>query len=117
MLQKALAAEVARAALGDPNRESGRLTGSDYEKLARTIRNFRFPVLGSRSWDAAQVTAGGVPPAETDGDFQSKFRRGVYLCGELLNVDGDCGGFNLQWAWATGILAGAAAARSLKDDR
>ncbi|HPJ02367.1 MAG TPA: aminoacetone oxidase family FAD-binding enzyme [Candidatus Limiplasma sp.] len=78
--------------------------------LAQTIACVRMPVLGTRGFDAAQVTAGGI---ET-GDFnpatmESRLVPGLYAAGEMLNVDGDCGGFNLMFAFASGLLAGAAA--------
>jgi predicted flavoprotein YhiN len=66
--------------------------------------------LGTAPWQNAQVTAGGVPLSEVDENLQSRFCKGLYLCGELLNLDGECGGFNLHWAWASGITAGNAAA-------
>jgi predicted Rossmann fold flavoprotein len=105
MLHLALAVEVVRQA-----ETGGR---ADFSGIARTVKDFRFPVLGTLSWTQAQVTAGGVPTGETDENFQSKSCKGIYLCGELLDVDGDCGGFNLHWAWATGLAAGEAAAKSV----
>ena len=57
--------------------------------------------------EGAQVTAGGAVTAEFDPKtLQSRIVPGLYATGELLDVDGDCGGFNLQWAWASGLLAG-----------
>lgn len=67
-------------------------------------------VTGSNPYDNAQVCAGGIDTAEITGDFESKKVPGVYLVGELLDVDGKCGGYNLQWAWCSGYLAGEAAA-------
>lgn len=62
----------------------------------------------------AQVTAGGVCTCEFDSaTMESKLLPGLYACGEVLDVDGDCGGFNLQWAWSSGLLAGTSARRSL----
>ena len=58
-------------------------------------------------FDNAQVTAGGVPVREFDNrTLESKIAPGVFACGEVLDIDGDCGGFNLQWAWSSGDLAG-----------
>ena len=113
ILPKALAAEVVKTALGSASVSAAALTADNLRLVAGVIKKMRFPVLGTLSWQNAQVTAGGVPLAETDADLQSRFCRGLYLCGELLNVDGDCGGYNLHWAWASGITAGAAAAESL----
>lgn len=67
-------------------------------------------VIGSNSFDAAQVSAGGVPLSEVDERMESILHKGLYFAGEVLDVDGKCGGFNLQWAWCSGFLAGMAAA-------
>ena len=109
ILNKSLGAEVTKAALNGASAPAGSLAKSDVAAVARTMKRFRFPVQGTLPWQSAQVTAGGVPLAEVDAGLQSRFCRGLYLCGELLNVDGGCGGFNLQWAWASGIAAGLAA--------
>jgi predicted Rossmann fold flavoprotein len=82
--------------------------------LARAIAEFRLPVVGDRGFDFAEVTAGGVPLGELDlATMASRRRAGLYLCGEILDVDGRIGGFNFQWAWASGRLAGKSAAASL----
>ncbi len=81
-------------------------------RLARLLKDWRLPVSGTGSWMEAQVTAGGVDTSEVDpGTMASLMAPGLHLAGEILDVDGDCGGFNLQWAWSSGFLAGAAAAR------
>lgn len=74
------------------------------EAIASKAKDWRFPVIGTAGWASAQVTAGGVPLSQVDaGSMQSKQCAGLYLLGELLNLDGDCGGFNLHWAWATAL--------------
>ena len=117
VLCKPLAAETVRAALGGVSVPAGRLAGKDFFRIAAAAKALRFPVLGTLPWQNAQVTAGGVPLSETDENLQSRFRKGLYFCGELLNADGDCGGFNLQWAWASGLTAGVSAADSLLSAR
>lgn len=103
--------------IGLQNAEAGLLRESQLWNLAALLKDFRFPVLGVMPWANAQVTAGGVPLKEIDcTTMASKRSRGLYLAGEVLNVDGDCGGYNLQWAWASGMLAGRACARSLEED-
>lgn len=68
------------------------------------------PIADSRGFDNAQVTAGGIPLSEVEeGTMESKKQSGLFLAGELLDVDGICGGYNLQWAWSSGFLAGTAA--------
>lgn len=84
------------------------------EKVRRCIRllsDFRVRVAAPKSFDSAQVCCGGVALQEVDEHFMSRRCHGLYLAGELLDCDGICGGFNLQWAWATGHIAGEAAAR------
>ena len=68
------------------------------------------PIRGSRGFDYAEVTAGGVPLTEIDpATMQSRLTPGLFLCGEILDVDGRIGGFNFQWAWSSGFTAGKAA--------
>ncbi|MFZ2492563.1 MAG: NAD(P)/FAD-dependent oxidoreductase, partial [Thermoanaerobaculia bacterium] len=77
----------------------------------RALTKLTIPVERDRGFEYAEVTAGGVPLAEVDpSTMQSRICPGLYLCGEILDVDGRIGGFNFQWAWASGRLAGLAAA-------
>ena len=79
---------------------------------AQTAKSLKIPVTGLGNWESAQVTAGGVPLSEIDTKtMESKQCPGLYLAGELLNIDGDCGGYNLHWAWLTGMAAGEHAAK------
>lgn len=75
----------------------------DMKVAAKLVKDFRLPVTGSLGFDYAQVTKGGIPLSETDGDLQSRFVPGLYFAGEILDVDGPCGGFNLQWAYASAM--------------
>ena len=78
-----------------------------------TLTKFRFPVEQDRGWNYAEVTAGGVPLEEINfRTMESKLMPGLYLIGEILDCDGRIGGFNFQWAWATGFLAGRAVSAS-----
>ena len=84
----------------------------------KQVKDFSLKVTGTLSWNNAQVTAGGIDTSEFDGDtMQSRIVPGVYAAGEILNVDGDCGGFNLQWAWSSGLLAGKSAAGNPVSDK
>jgi len=75
--------------------------------LVACLKRFVFPVTGTRGFANAQVTAGGADVAQFDPEtMESRLHKGLYACGEVLDVDGCCGGFNLQWAWASGQLAG-----------
>ena len=80
------------------------------KQVYELCKNWRVTVNGSNSYDNAQVCAGGVDAAEVTEDFESRLVQGVYIVGELLDVDGKCGGYNLHWAWASGVLAGKHAA-------
>ncbi len=88
-----------------------RRANGDIDKAAALVKDFSLPVTGSLGYDYAQVTKGGIPLVETDENLQSKQVSNLYFAGEILDVDGACGGFNLQWAFssacmvAEGILA------------
>lgn len=90
-----------------------KLNDKQLEKLAGFIKAWSFTVSGTASWQQAQVMSGGIRLAEFDSGLQSRIVRGAYACGEILDVSGECGGFNLHWAWLSGIAAGEAAAKSL----
>ena len=87
------------------------LTDDDMERIAGHILRYELPLQGPMGFAAAQVTAGGVETAGFDPrTMESRLVPGLYACGEVLDIDGDCGGFNLQWAWSSGRLAGLSAA-------
>ena len=75
------------------------------------IKRFVLPVVGSLGFDYAQVTKGGVPLAEVDETLQSRNSEGLYFAGEILDVDGECGGFNLQWAYTSAMVCVEAIAK------
>lgn len=80
-------------------------------RLADMCSAWKVAIAGTLSWNQAQVTAGGVDTSEIDAATMTSRRHPtVYLTGEIMDVDGDCGGFNLYWAWATGMIAGRHAA-------
>ncbi|MBI5209941.1 MAG: NAD(P)/FAD-dependent oxidoreductase [Elusimicrobia bacterium] len=80
--------------------------------LAQGLAGWKLAVCGTRSWDEAMVSAGGVELAQVCPEtMESKALKGLHVTGELLDVDGDSGGYNLHFAWASGFLAGAACAR------
>ena len=67
----------------------------------------KFNVTGTTGFASAQVTAGGLDTTQFDDEtMMSKANKGFYAIGEILDIDGDCGGFNLQWAWSSGRLCG-----------
>ena len=82
-------------------------------EIVRTLTNLTIPVSRDRGFDYAEVTAGGVPLSEIDVSTMASRRCGnLFLCGEILDVDGRIGGYNFQWAWASGRLAGIHAAQA-----
>lgn len=89
-------------------------TLNDIQKncITSILKRFELHVTGVNDFEHAQVCSGGIPLAEIETDTcMSKKNNGLFLTGGLLDVNGDCGGYNLQWAWTTGILAGRAAAK------
>ncbi|MBO4415009.1 MAG: aminoacetone oxidase family FAD-binding enzyme [Lachnospiraceae bacterium] len=89
------------------------------DKLVSLIKDFSFNITGTAGWDNAQVTTGGLSIGEIDPEtLETTFCPGLYVVGETLDVDGCCGGYNLQWAWSTGAIAGAAStAGKLEKDK
>lgn len=102
------------AGLTPLSRKAETLTPSEIELLVNIIKAFPLKVVGTKGFSAAQVTAGGGNTAEFSPEtMESQIVPGIYAAGEMLNVDGDCGGYNLLWAWSSGRLAGEYAAKSL----
>ena len=91
------------------------LTDRELDAVCKIVKGFELPLTETLGMDSAQVTAGGV---ETKGfhaaTMESKLVPGLYACGEVLDIDGDCGGYNLQWAWSSGRLAGFHAGKETK---
>ncbi len=87
------------------------LPRKDRDRILTALTKLQFPIVQHRGWNYAEVTAGGVPLEEINfRTMESKLVPGLYLIGEILDCDGRIGGFNFQWAWATGFLAGRAVA-------
>ena len=85
----------------------GALTDGQLYAAVRAAKEFTLKVLGTEGFDSAQVTAGGIKTTGINPEtMESRFMPHLFICGELLDIDADCGGFNLQWAWASGRLAG-----------
>lgn len=82
------------------------------DKLISVCKHFKIEILGTNDFEQAQVCAGGIYTTEINPQtMESVYEDGLYLTGELLDVDGICGGYNLQWAWSTGYIAGKHAAK------
>ena len=83
------------------------LTDEDIKQVVRIVKSFELPLTESMGMDSAQVTAGGVLTSEFNSEtMESLLVPGLFACGEVLDIDGDCGGYNLQWAWSSGRCAG-----------
>ena len=91
------------------------LKSAEVEAVAEAVKCFDIPLTEPMGMDSAQVTAGGILTKDFDAaTMESKLVPGLYACGEVLDVDGDCGGYNLQWAWSSGRLAGLNAGKEPK---
>lgn len=98
---------VLTKAAGIGGRQAGDLTREEIAQVCRTVKDFDIPLTEPLGMDSAQVTAGGVLTENFDPQtLESRLVPGLYACGEVLDVDGDCGGYNLQWAWSSGRIAG-----------
>lgn len=82
-----------------------RTKDSNIDKIVDVIKNYDFTVIDRNGYDTAQITLGGVKVNEINEDFSSKKVEGLYITGEVINVDGACGGYNLYFAWISGIIA------------
>ena len=91
------------------------LKDAEILEIVRALKAFEIVLTEPMGMDCAQVTAGGVLTGDFDPTtMESKLVPGLYACGEVLDIDGDCGGFNLQWAWSSGYLAGKCAGKEYK---
>lgn len=112
LINKKILYAVFQACMLEPlSRTASSLSRQQIDLLVSTLKGWKFSVTGTLSWDHAQVTGGGVFLQEINDDFSSRKQKGFYLAGEILDVAGDCGGYNLHWAWCSGMTAGEAAAR------
>ncbi|MBQ7948266.1 MAG: aminoacetone oxidase family FAD-binding enzyme, partial [Clostridia bacterium] len=80
----------------------------DLKRAAKLVKEFDLTVTGSLGFDYAQVTKGGISLSEVTENLESRFVNGLYFAGEILDVDGPCGGFNLQWAYSSAMRVAAA---------
>ena len=96
----------------DPEAPVSAVTEKKREELVRRLAKSEYTVTGTRPWEYAQVMRGGVPLTAIDPEScEVRGHAGLFVTGELLDMDGNCGGYNLQWAFATGTVCGRAAAR------
>ena len=97
------------------NRMICEITDDECSQVCTAVKAFDVPLTEPLGMDAAQVTAGGILTSEFHAEtMESRLVPGLYACGEVLDIDGDCGGYNLQWAWSSGRLAGESAGKEMK---
>jgi predicted Rossmann fold flavoprotein len=112
ILHNRLGRVLSKAAGVSGNGKIADLQTEELEGVCRAVKAFDIPLTEPMGMDSAQVTAGGILTGEFDPmTMESKIVPGLYACGEVLDIDGDCGGYNLQWAWSSGRLAGSSAGK------
>ncbi|SDK93352.1 BaiN/RdsA family NAD(P)/FAD-dependent oxidoreductase [Natronincola ferrireducens] len=95
------------AGVKELQKKCGEVSQKELKNIIKILRQWEIEVVGTQSWKNAQTTAGGVNVEDINGKtLESKLIPGLYLAGEVIDIDGDCGGFNLQWAWSSGYIAG-----------
>ena len=100
--------------IGPLSRTGSELKAKEIDRLTTALKGWLLSVEGTLAWEQAQVTGGGIALDEISDTFESLRQPGLYLAGELLDVTGTCGGYNLHWAWCSGMAAGRAAAMEEK---
>lgn len=115
MLHNKLAAALLKFCGISIKRQATGLTEDEASHIAAVMKNWRLEVKDTGGFEKAQVTGGGVPASEINAEtMESKICPGLYFAGEVIDVDGICGGYNLQWAWTSGYIAGNAAGSCYK---
>ncbi len=115
MLHNKLAAALLKFCDISIKRQAAGLTKDEASHIATVMKNWRLEVKDTGGFEKAQVTGGGIPASEINAEtMESKICPGLYFAGEVIDVDGICGGYNLQWAWTSGYIAGNAAGRCYK---
>lgn len=99
-----------QAGVSDIHKPCFDLTWQEKSKILSLLKHWKFQVTDTNSFNNAQVTAGGVDTKQVNNiTLESNIVKNLFFCGEVLDVDGDCGGFNLQWAWSSGFIAAKSA--------
>ena len=107
LLPERLVRQLCEQAGVEAGMSGGQLTRPQRKTLVTTFTRLPLPITGNRGFTVAEVTAGGIPLAELNlKTMESRLCPGLYLCGEICDVDGRIGGYNFQWAWATGYTVG-----------
>ncbi|HEX2957886.1 MAG TPA: NAD(P)/FAD-dependent oxidoreductase [Chitinispirillaceae bacterium] len=103
---------ITESGITDPKKMSCDIHRVEINRIAATVKKWAFTITGSLSWNDAHVCAGGIKTSEfNSATMESGLVEGLYATGEVLDITGDCGGYNLQWAWSSGVVAGRSAAK------
>lgn len=117
ILHKKLIPVVIRELALDEIQKTSGLMREKAAGIAAFLKGWTILVTGTKGWKEAQVTAGGIDLAQIDENtMESRLVPNLYFAGEVLDVDGKCGGYNLQWAWSSGLAAGTAAGRKYAEN-
>lgn len=110
MIHKKLSGMILKLSGCSPDKEVSKYNADDLKRVITNIKNLKMNITGYNSFDYGQVCQGGVSVDEINADsMESKIVKGLYFAGEIMDIDGICGGYNLQWAWSSGYKAGKAA--------
>ena len=105
MFHKMMCNQILKRAKVDVAGYVENVTNREIERIAKTIKNFVIEYKHLDSFDHAQVTVGGIDIKEVVPEsLESRKNAGLYICGEILDIDGNCGGYNLQWAWTSAYI-------------
>ncbi|MBX3395322.1 MAG: aminoacetone oxidase family FAD-binding enzyme [Phycisphaerae bacterium] len=116
-LPQRLAKALCKAAGVDPSLAAHSVSREQRRSLVTAATNLKLPVTGDRGFAVAEVTAGGIPLKQVRLEtMESRMSSGLHLCGEICDVDGRIGGYNFQWAWSSGFVAGTSAAMAILGD-
>jgi predicted flavoprotein YhiN len=114
MFHKKLAGIILKKAKVDVAGYVKDMTNKDIDRIVKVIKECQFLIKGLDSFDKSQVTVGGVDIKEiVQETMEVRKPANLYVCGEIIDVDGDCGGFNLQWAWTSAYTAAKAIAKKI----
>lgn len=112
-LPEKLAQALTQQVFGDGKLMIQKEHGKKIDTLVKAIKSAEYQIINSKGFDFAQVTSGGVPTDEIQsGTMESKIHKNLYFAGEMVDIDGLCGGYNLQWAWSSGFVAGKFAGKN-----
>ena len=114
MFHKKLAASILKKSKVDVVGYVKDMTTKDIDRIVKVIKECPFVIKGLDSFDKSQVTVGGVDIKEiVQETMEIRKLANMYVCGEIIDIDGDCGGFNLQWAWTSAYTASKAIAKKI----